>query len=675
MLDGARPQTCPVIAPSTAVPDRPGFRPDLQGIRAVAILAVVAYHVGLPGFSGGFVGVDVFFVLSGYLITGLLIREAGSPGGLSFRRFYARRLRRLLPVSAVVLLVTLLLGALLYSPIEMRTVSSTAAAVALYVSNFVFASRSVSYLGAGTLGADPYLHTWSLAVEEQFYLVWPLFIAVLVWLGTRFGARRRVLMGGIVAMAVGSFVMCVYLAGTHHGWAFFASPPRFWEFAIGGLAGLAPVSWFVRTRVATVLTVVGAVAIAVPIVAYGASTPFPGTTTLVPVVGTVMLLLAGAAGVETWVGRPLRVRPALWFGEHSYSWYLWHWPALIFAAVLWPSAGLPLKTAAVIVALGASVLTYRFVEQRVRYNGYLAARPRRTIAFGLAVTVVCALIGGAAFARADAATKSPAQALFRAAADDKLRPVDCSSVIADPDTTCALGAKASKKTIVLFGDSHAAMWNETFDRIGREHGYRIIPLQLGNCPAADLRSFYNPPVGRVYGECSRWRDRTLRLIGDIDPELVVFAGDADYYAGTPDHESETGLTSEDWTTGIKRTASRLDQMGVPFAMIADAPSPGFNVSNCLSRREGALIGGSLCVFDRDVVHPASRSAVRAVEKFKDGAAIDLTDQICPAKSCQTMRGGMVLYIDDNHLTSTFAKSLTPAMWDRLEDVLASTDHA
>jgi SGNH domain (fused to AT3 domains) len=239
---------------------------------------------------------------------------------------------------------------------------------------------------------------------------------------------------------------------------------------------------------------------------------------------------------------------------------------------------------------------------------------------------------------------------------------------------CALGDVTSDKTIVLFGDSHAAMWNDTFDRIGREHGYRVIPLEMGSCPPADLASFYDPPIGRVYDECTQWREKAFKAIGDLHPDLVVFSTDATLYAGTPDHESETGLTSEDWTKGIGRTASRFAEMGVPFAMVADVPAPGFNVPDCLSRQEGALIGGGSCDFDRDVVYPPSRSAVRAVKGSKNGAVIDLTDEICPAKSCRVMRDGMVLYIDGDHLTPDFAASLSGAMWDQVDHVLASNGH-
>jgi peptidoglycan/LPS O-acetylase OafA/YrhL len=672
-LAPSRPSSSPTG--QAAVSDRRGFRPDLQGIRAVAILAVVAYHVGLPGFSGGYVGVDIFFVLSGYLITGLLVREVGSNGRLSFRRFYARRIRRLLPVSALVLLVTLLISALLYSPLEMRQVTQTAGSVALYVSNFVFASRAVSYVDAGTVGADPFLHTWSLAVEEQFYLVWPMFIALLMWAGTRLGGRRRVLTTGIVAMTVCSFALCLLLTtGTRHPWAFFASPPRFWEFAIGGLASLAPVSWFTRKRVAAVLTVLGAVIIAVPIVMYGESTPFPGTTTLVPVAGTVMLLLAGAAGVEAAVGRPLRTRVALWFGERSYSWYLWHWPALIFVGVLWPSAGLVAKSSAVLVALGASVLTFRYIEQPVRYNRSLAARPRRSLALGLAVTVSCALVAGAAFVRADAATKTRAQAVITAAADHEVKFPHCSAISTGAGTTCALGAPDSKQTIVLFGDSHAAMWNPTFDRLGREHGYRVIPMAMGSCPPAEVVFFFTE-AGGPDEQCTQWREQAFKAIQDIHPELVVFSSIASLYAGTPDHPLPTGLMTADWTRGIERTASRFDKMGVRFAMIADTPVPGFNATNCLSRQAGAIIGGGRpCVFDRDAVNPAAKGAVRVVRGFKNGSVIDLTDVICPTRMCHVMQDGMVLYVDGDHLASVYATSLAGPMWDRLDTVLASTAH-
>jgi peptidoglycan/LPS O-acetylase OafA/YrhL len=630
----------------------------------------VAYHIGLPGFSGGFVGVDIFFVLSGYLITGLLVREAGSSGRVSFRRFYARRIRRLLPVSVVVLLTTLVISALLYSPIEMKQISSTAASVALYVSNFTFATRAVSYLGGATVGADPYLHTWSLAVEEQFYLVWPLFIAALVWAGTRFGIRRRALAGGMLVMAVVSFAACAVLTNTHQSWAFFASPPRFWEFAVGGLAALAPVSWFARIRVAKVLTVLGAVTIAVPIVAYGSSTRFPGAAALVPVAGTVMLLLADSAGVEPRVGRPLRTRAALWFGERSYSWYLWHWPALIFAAVLWPKAGLVVNILAVMVALGASMLTFRYVEQRVRHNGYLAMRPRKSIAFGAAASVLCVLIAVGFSARAEAATKTTAQARINAVINDNRLSLDCTADVLSPGSRCGIGDVNSEKTIALFGDSHAWMFNEAFDRIGRVHGYRVVPLELRGCPPADVKTFFST-IGRVYNECTQWRAQAFTAIEKLHPDLVVFSSSAEFYTGLPGHESSTGLAPDDWTQGIERTASRLDKMGLQFAMIADVPEPGFHVPNCLSRRLGAVIVTSSCSFDRNLIAPAGRTAAREVDAFKDGTVIDLTKEICPTRRCKPTQNGMVKYMDGNHLANPYVTSLAGPIWDRLDAVLVS----
>jgi hypothetical protein len=375
------------------------------------------------------------------------------------------------------------------------------------------------------------------------------------------------------------------------------------------------------------------------------------------------------------VGRPLRTRAALWFGEHSYSWYLWHWPAIIFVGVLWPTAGIVAKSAAALVALGASVLTFRYVEQPVRYNGSLAARPRRSIALGLAVTVLCAVIAGAAFVRADAATKAPSQALFRAAADHEVKFPHCSAVDSVAGTTCALGTANARNSIVLFGDSHAAMWNPTFDGLGREHGYRVIPVEMAGCPPAELGDFFTE-AGDMDEECTLWREKAFRAIQDTHPQLVVFSSVATSYVGTSDHPLPTGLTTEDWTRGIERTASRFDKMGVRFAMIADTPVPGFNVPNCLSRQQGAVIGGGrACVFDRDVVSPAARAAVRVVQGFKHGSVIDLTVVICPMRMCHVIRDGMVLYVDNDHLASVYATSLSDAMWDRLDEILAPATRA
>jgi hypothetical protein len=322
--------------------------------------------------------------------------------------------------------------------------------------------------------------------------------------------------------------------------------------------------------------------------------------------------------------------------------------------------------------LGASVLTFRYIEQPVRYNTSLAARPRRTLALGLAVTVLCAVIAGAAFVRADAATKTAAQARFKTSTVD-IRYLDCSSASHTPSPTCDLGEANSDKTIVLFGDSHAAMWNPAFDRLGREHGYRVIPVEMAGCPPAELGDFFQPTLGREYPECGPWRERALEAIAKLHPQLIVFGSSADVYASTPEHPLPTGITSAAWTNGIRETASRLNKIGVPFVMIRDTPTPGYNVPDCLSRQAGAIIGGGrACAFDRDAVQPASRSTARAVQEFENGSVIDLNDVICPTRSCQVMRNGLMLYLDDNHLTPAYAASLSGAMWDRLAGVLTSS---
>jgi hypothetical protein len=196
---------------------------------------------------------------------------------------------------------------------------------------------------------------------------------------------------------------------------------------------------------------------------------------------------------------------------------------------------------------------------------------------------------------------------------------------------------------------------------------------MAGCPPAELGDFFQPTLGRLYPECGPWREKALEAIEKMHPQLIVVSTSANVFASTPEHELSTGISSAAWTNGIRETASRLNKLGVPFVMIRDTPTPGYNVPDCLSRQAGALIGGGrACVFDRDAVHPASRSAARAVQDFKNGSVIDLNDVICPARRCQVMRDGMMLYLDDNHLTPAYASSLAGAMWDRLAGELTAT---
>jgi peptidoglycan/LPS O-acetylase OafA/YrhL len=309
------------------------FRPDIEGLRGIAVLIVVAFHCGIPGFSGGFVGVDIFFVLSGYLITGLLVREIHQTSRLNLLQFYARRVRRLLPACALTLILTLALGAVILAPAELVFAGRAARATALYMSNVFFGINAADYF-APDVESNPMLHTWSLGVEEEFYLFWPLLI-VLGLRGLRSTKALWVLLWGVTVVSLGLSIWFTARGGT---FAFYQLPARAWEFGIGGLAVL-PLSGRIRLRSGAWIAVgwLGVALILGSAYFILNGVGFPGWIALVPVVGTMATLLAGAELPDRGVGRLLNTGPLQIVGTLSYSWYLWHWPCLVLAKALYPA--------------------------------------------------------------------------------------------------------------------------------------------------------------------------------------------------------------------------------------------------------------------------------------------------------------------------------------------------
>ncbi len=642
------------------------FRQDIKGLRGVAILAVVLYHVGTPGlFQGGFAGVDVFFVLSGYLITGLLINEFRSNGRVQLLRFSARRIRRLLPASAVVLLATLIMAMLIYSPLELITLGRTSQAVAAYVSNMFFGFQATNYL-RGESSSNPFLQTWSLAVEEQFYLVWPVTLALLMWFGRRWLSARKVVAAGMMVVAAASFALSLVLMSSRQNWAFFAAPPRFWEFALGGLAAMIPVTLIRSRNASTGLGVLGFALIGFAIVTFNEGTNFPGATALVPVVGTALVLISGASDGFSLPARLLSGQIIGWFGQISYSWYLWHWPMLVMADLLWPSLG-SWKLLVAALSLIPSVMSFHLVEQRVRYSHWLAARTGPTIAGGLAVTLFC--FGAATFVRsnAEARSESPEQQLFLEASKDTPHVFDdsCIADFLEVKTTpiCDWGAAETGREIVLFGDSHAGHWAPAMSLVAEKHGYRLIHLTKPACPYAEVEPF-NDKLRRRYNECSQWRAWALDQIRRINPAYVIISS-ARNYLPTLDGPSASKVTLSDWRRGIRATLETLSDAQIPFFVISDVPEPGLDVPSCLSRADGAIIGAPDCSFDRKSAHADAGQIERDEVAASGGRLLDFTEAICPTERCEPVRDGMVLYSDQDHLTDTFSRSLAPLLDDQL----------
>ena len=391
----ARPRTSSGAAPTRA-PRRAGFRADVEGLRAVAVLLVVLYHAGVPGVTGGYVGVDVFFVLSGFLITGLLVRELRTTGTVSLRRFWARRVRRLLPVATLVLVVTTLASLVLLPPLDRGTVVGDARASALYVANGWFALTDADYTSPS--GRSPLLHLWSLSLEEQFYAVWPVLLLGVAaaghgqgrrwWLGTR---RRTVLV--VTVLTAVSLALSAQLSSGLGPWAYYGLHTRAWELLVGAGLALAVPSVRrlpVRARAAAGWCGLGLVVGAALVL--DDSTAFPGTAAGFPVLGTALLVVAGAsttAGPSGWLSTPL----PRYVGRLSYSWYLWHWPCLVLLAGVGrtgedePAPAARVVLLAVTVSLLLAVLTHHLVEQPVRHARGLTDR-RTALGLGAALTAL-----------------------------------------------------------------------------------------------------------------------------------------------------------------------------------------------------------------------------------------------------------------------------------------------
>ncbi|QUR66266.1 acyltransferase family protein [Mycobacterium spongiae] len=702
------------------------FRPDIEGLRAVAVVAVVLCHAGIPGIAGGFIGVDVFFVISGFLITGMLWREVTTTTTVRLGRFYGARARRLLPAAAAVGVATAIGSAVVLPPLQARSIFVDGIASALYVGNYRFANQGTDYL-ASDLPPSPFQHYWSLGVEEQFYLVWPALIIATAWLARRAGrpvgsnpSPQRapyVVVLGLIGAA--SLATAIIWTRTSPPWAFFSLPTRAWELAAGGLVALSVQQWRrLPLLPAAIAGWGGLVLILLTSTQLGPNTPYPSTAALLPVLGTALVIGAGCVTGSLGAGR-LLCRPIMRaVGRVSYSWYLWHWPVLLLLPPLLGSpAGLPSRLAATIVSAGLAVLTMYLVENPGRFATALRRSAKASLALAgaasAAIASVCVLLlivipvprgHGVAAQAANMVTLPPTnptadprhdpvpsafaqvRAAVAASAGPRAVPSNLKPSLAEAPADkaavfvngcmrsfrqvlhelghdgCVSGDTASPTTVALIGDSHAAMWDPALQRIAEQRHWRLQTLAKVTCPMQDL-PIDSPYLGRHYTECEQWRGQIIAHLRAEPPRLVVLSMSRRY---RPDFS----FASYDpaWIETLSRTVTLLHSIGSDVLVLGPVADPQMPVPNCLSAH---LDDATACAAPRSAAADSGGiAAEQAATTAGGGHYADLTDLFCTPDRCPVIVGDTLVFRDDNHLTTEYAQLLAPAIGALVDGALS-----
>jgi peptidoglycan/LPS O-acetylase OafA/YrhL len=620
----------------------------------------VFFHAGVRRISGGFLGVDVFFVLSGFLITGVLIAEVQDTGTISLPAFWARRIRRLLPAATLVSLVTLVLAITFDSPFALQAHAKSAIAFATYWSNLLFVRRGADYFDH-TVASDPFLHTWSLAVEEQYYLLFaPLCLVLAMAFRKRpRGEFQRSLLRLGVAVGILSFAGCIVLTAWKPLISFYALPTRAWEFAVGAVLAVSwsrgpskQGRWDQHLAAAGILLVLAAALVA------DERTPHPSWITLLPVLGTALLIHVGGRS-RTLVGGFLESGIMRRLGQLSYSWYLWHWPVAIYWDDLTGGRSIPLALGMPLVSLALAQLTYVTIETPARYAFWLQ-RPRRSIVAAAALAIMTIVTATLMFRTASRHLKDPEIAFVVQARDTRTR-LSLDKCHLSPEEiepkACSYG-DPSERVMVLFGDSHAAQWFAALEPAATQREFRIIPMTKSGCPSVAL-TVRLPAVGRAYVECDQWREAVFERLRTLRPAVVVITNSSWYTVhkeGSARAWSSSPPSPGRWREGLDSTFRRLPPESAVL-LIEDNPRPGFDVVDCLFKHVHQV---GRCSFPRAGAFPPGLAQVdQAIGAADDWVTyVDLTERICAGPICPAARGDTALYSDENHLSVRFVTSLS-----------------
>lgn len=617
-------------------------RDDIDGLRALAIIPVLLFHANVPGFSGGFVGVDIFFVISGYLITGILFREVQS-GKIDIVKFYERRIRRIFPALFSCLAAVYIAGIFILLPQELNKLSLATISTVAFSSNFLY------WLEAGYFDTEsslkPLLHTWSLAVEEQFYI----FLPILIWALRR--SRTITIVWSLILLAAASFVISNLALTKWASAAFFLLPSRAWELLAGSILAVAVSRRSIQIggRLALAIAGGGVALILIPVAVYTEAMPFPGAFALPPVIGATILIAVGKTpnAITTFLSH--KVLKSV--GLISYSLYLWHWPIIAFLKICFgPDIMAGVKVLAILLSFGAAYLSYRFVETPFR-KGMLRSR-FAIMTFGVTCCCLTVSIAGATLAakglpsrldntsaRIAAAGVNEARSLKTAYACEK---IDESNLV-----PCPIGVPAKKPVLVVYGDSHAMALRDVLDRILVEKGIAGQLLAIPGCPPAF-------GLGRVNfsTSCGALSLRVEKHILEVKPKAVIIIGswrgalyDKDtIYRGRESFDERSRLRNV--VDALTETAAILRERSIYSGIALPVPGARVNVPAALSR-EGLIhyLPRVTWTFDE---HRQRFSGLKFAALEFDSVS-DLGNRFCDQRGCKVSSSSGVYYVDDNHV--------------------------
>ncbi len=654
------------------------FRPDIQGLRAVAVALVILAHAGVAGFAGGYVGVDVFFVLSGYLITGLLLEERVATGTIRYGEFLARRLRRLLPAMLAMLLVVLIVSTIVLTPFEMRQQSRSFPYAAAWISNFFFSFAERDYFLA-LQDHDLFLHTWSLGVEEQFYLIWPWLVLLFVGFKARVADRLsqgKVILVGFAMVFVASLVLSIYLSANLPLLAFYMMPSRFWQFALGSgvYVGMhmafdwRAVSMGRKGKIgAWIAGLTGVMLVICSAVLLSPDISYPGWYALAPSFGAALLIAAGRISDRAAAGPILSSGLFVWIGDRSYSLYLWHWPILILGTATGISGLVAGKLVLVALTVALAMLSYRYIELPFWKGRFRTAIPKHVVVYAV-TTIIVSVTAYNALERQ--VFGSSVESLVadgydpRMDADPRvyLSGLHCDTGhFATQVVPCALGNPTGERLAVLLGDSIGAQWSPAVSEIFPSPEWQILVLTKSACAIVDKTWHYNK-AGGDYTVCTEWRNMVLDYIDMIAPDVLIIGSSATY-----------NFTATDWVDGTTRVLQRVAPSVGHVVLIAGTPHLSFDGPSCLEdpwRFSFRLINGdreceeAMTETRSDVVANYLRQSARG---FANVGVVELGGLVCPDGRCAAQTtDGVVIFRDEKHITASFARSLVPLFKNRLE---------